>query len=100
LVEIKGSSPGEYLSFATWGQLSMYRKALESWQAPNVPIVPVLFTNATLSDDLREAFEKSKIVVVEVEPGEDLIKTRQKMQRELEEMGLPIPEMNGHQDLL
>jgi hypothetical protein len=99
LVEIKGSSPGEYLSFATWGQITMYKKAMESWQTPNIPIIPVLFTNATLSDDLRETFEKSKIVVVKVQPGEDLSTTRQKMKRELQEMGLPIPEMNGHQNL-
>lgn len=93
VVEVKGASAEEYLSFATWGQMTMYKKVIESWHKPEALVVLVLFTNANISDDLRAVFEKSKIVVVEAKVGEDLTYTRQKLERALEKLGLPIPEV-------
>lgn len=93
VVEVKGASPEEYLSFATWGQMTMYKKIIESWHKPEAPVVLVLFTNATISDDLRAVFEKSKIVVVEAKVGEDLTYAQQKLERALENLGLPVPEV-------
>ena len=94
IVEIKGASAGDYLSFATWGQMTMYKKVIESWHKPDSPeVVPILVTNAVVSDDLRAAFEKSRIAVVEVEIGEDLTHTQQKLERVLEDLGLPVPEV-------
>lgn len=92
VVEIKGASPGDYLSFATWGQMAMYRTVIKSWDKSDVPVVLILVTNATLSDDLKASFEKSKIAVVEMEVGEDLTLTQQKLEGALRYLDLPVPE--------
>lgn len=92
IVEIKGASSGEYLSFATWGQMTMNKKVVESWLKPLVPVIPIVITNAILTADLKTTFEKSRIPVVQVQIGEDSIETQQKLEKELAALGLPIPE--------
>ena len=95
IVEVKGQASGDYLSFATWGQMNLYKKLVEEWSKSEVPVIPILITNGILTADLRTAFEKSKIAVVEVQGEEDPAETQQKLRRELEHLGFPVPQVKS-----
>jgi hypothetical protein len=58
-------------------------------------VIPILITNGILTADLRTAFEKSKIAVVEVQGEEDPAETQQKLRRELEHLGFPVPQVKS-----
>ncbi|MBM3941836.1 MAG: hypothetical protein FJ316_02715 [SAR202 cluster bacterium] len=93
LIEVKGVSSGRFLSFATWGQMVMYQKVAESWHDTEIPVVPVLLTNAELSAALRFSFQKSRIPVVELDLDESLYSFQRKLEKVLNDLDLPVPQI-------